>query len=250
MTILADNPVALATGGVLYELTTPAAPVISAVADNGDQDGITVSVTGTGTIQLYYRVKYTTAWTAGQSRSGSGDIAQTGLTAGKWYELYATDTVAGIESPPSGISTIKVVDSDDTTIETALFAIITGDATIESLIASRVYPNVVPQGAAMPAITYQQISGPRDHVMDGPSGLVGARFQLNCWSGDYAQARQLAEAVRKELNGYSGTVNTRQISAILLEDEGDMPQVRPGTDELMRYGKRMDFIIWFKEPTS
>lgn len=250
MTILSKNVIALITGGVFYGLTTPAAPTISAVVDNGDQDSITVTVTGSGTIQLYYRIKYTTTWTAGQNRSGAGNIVQTGLTAGSWYELYITDTIAGIESPPSKIRVIRVVDSDDTTIETALFSILIGDATINSLIATRVYPNIVPQNAPMPAITYQQISGPRDHVMAGPTGLVGARYQINCWASSYAGAKELAEAVRKELDGYSGTVNTRVIEVIILEDEGDMPEVTPGADALKRFGKRLDFIVWFKEPTS
>lgn len=225
----------------------PAAPTISAVVDNGDESGITVTVGGSGTIQLYYRLKSATTWTAGQSRSGTGDIIQSGLTAGSWYDLYITDTVNGIQSPPSKISTVRVLDGDDTTIETALYAIIIGDATVYSLIETRVYPNIIPQGADMPAVTYQQISGVRDHAFSGPNGLVSARFQINCWSDSYSEARQLSEAVRKLLDGYSGTVNTREIQSIMLENEGDMPQISAGKDVLRRFGKRLDFIVWFKE---
>lgn len=134
-----------------------------------------------------------------------------------------------------------------TTIETAIYSILVQDATINGLVSTRIYPNLIPQGKAMPAITYQQISGVRDAVMDGPTGLVAARFQINCWAKKYNDAKELTEAVRKELDGYSGTVNSRKIEVIMLEDEGDMPQILPGTDVLKRHGKRLDFIVWFKE---
>ncbi len=250
MTITGGNTLGLATRGVHFSVSIPSTPTIVTIVDNVDQDSITVSVTGSGTIQLYYRVKYTTAWTAGQSRSGSGDIIQTGLTAGSWYEIYATATVEGNTSAPSTLSIIRLSDSDDTTIETALFAILHSDATIEGIVSDRIFPNIVQQGEAMPAITYQQISGPRDQTMDGPSGLVQTRFQINCLAEKYIDARTLAEAVRKELDGYHGTVNTVVIQIIMLADEADLPQVKPGTDRLKRYGKRLDFIIWFNEPTS
>ncbi len=104
------NPVAVASHGLF--ITAVAAPSITTVVDNGDQDAITVTVSGVGTIQLYYRIKYTTTWTTGLSRSGSGNIVQTGLTAGKVYELYITDTVDNIESPPGSVKNILIADVD------------------------------------------------------------------------------------------------------------------------------------------
>jgi hypothetical protein len=229
----------------------PAAPTIGTVIDNGDEDSITVPVVGIGTIQLYYRIKYVSNWTTGLTRSGTGNIVQTGLTAGKWYELYVTDTIDGMASPPSKTAIIKTVDTDDdTTIETALFSILIADDTVGLSVTNRIYPNIVPQKAAMPAITYQQISGPRQHVMTDDSGLVQASYQINCWSKTYVGARELSEAVRKVLDGYNGTVNTRVIHAILLDDEGDMPQMQAESDVLLRYGKRLDFTIWYIEATT
>ena len=99
----------------------------------------------------------------------------------------------------------------------------------------------------MPAIAYQQISGPRDHVMDGVSGLVNSRYQFNCWAESYAGAKNLSEAVRIELDSYSGTVNSREIEVIHLDNEGDMPMVVDDIEKLNRYGKRLDFIVWYKE---
>lgn len=228
----------------------PAAPSIVSVVDNGDQASITVTVSGNGTIQLYYRRRNTTAWTAGQSRSGAGQIVQGGLIAGAWYDLYITDTVDGIESPPSAISIIRVIDSSDTSIESAIKAILTGDVTVAAIVDDRVYPNIIPQNEISPSLTYQQISGPRDHTMDGPSGLVDARYQINCFTPVYSETDTLAESVRLAMDGFSATVNTVQIDSIELLNENDLPEVDEESDAITMFGKRMDFMIRFVEVTG
>lgn len=225
-------------------------PTITSVADNGDQDSITVTVVGTGTIQLYYRVKYTEAWTTGSTREGSGTITQAGLTANTWYEIFVTDTVGNFVSPPSTIARIRLAGDSDTTIETVIYSLLVGDATIESLVGTRVYPNRIKQGALMPAITYEQSDGPRQHVMTDTLGLAVSTYRLTCWAKTYGETRVLAEAVRIELNEYAGTVNTREIKTILIEDEGDIPQTSIDVEGLRRFGKFLDFTIWYMEATS
>ena len=87
----------------------PDAPTISSVVDNGDQDSITVTVAGaTGTVNLYYRIYGASTWTTGETRNGNGDIVQTGLVAGNRYEVYVTQTVDEMESPPSQIHGVYI----------------------------------------------------------------------------------------------------------------------------------------------
>lgn len=135
----------------------------------------------------------------------------------------------------------------DTTIETALFTILTGDATVTGLVGKSVYPNLVPQGAQMPAITYQQITSLREHVMTDTLGIVASWYQINCWAESYSEARELSEAVRIALADYSGTVSSRDIKAILLENEGDMPMTTGDVEGRRRYGKNLDFVVWHDE---
>ena len=132
-------------------------------------------------------------------------------------------------------------------IEQALYTLMSNDSTLGGYVSTRIYPSIVPQGAAMPAITYQQISGMRDDVMTGPTGLVESRFQINCWAETYKETRILSNAVENVFDGFDGTANNVVIQCIHLVDEGDMPQISPGADVLKRYGKRLDFIVWFKE---
>jgi hypothetical protein len=56
-----------------------------------------------------------------------------------------------------------------------------------------------------------------------------------------------AEAVRKALSGFEGTVGQTRIQGVLMEDEGDIPEFKDGYDKLRRMGKRQDFNIYFEE---
>ncbi len=134
-----------------------------------------------------------------------------------------------------------------TTIEAILNSLLKEDINIAAIVSTRVYPNIILQGAAMPALTYQQISGLRDEVMDSPTGLVNSRFQINCWSDTYSETRDLANAVRIRFDGLSGIFNGLKIAAILAIDESEIPQFPAGEDVIKRYGKRIDYNIWFEE---
>ncbi|MBN1807185.1 MAG: DUF3168 domain-containing protein [Sedimentisphaerales bacterium] len=135
-------------------------------------------------------------------------------------------------------------------IEKALHYILVNNSAVTALVGSGIYPNKIPQGAAVPAITYQQISGVRFHDMLEAAGMVKARYQFNCWAAGYAKTREIAEAVRLALDNYSGTASQTVIDVIHLDNEGDMPEMTAGADELGRYGKYLDFIVWFKEPVT
>ena len=131
--------------------------------------------------------------------------------------------------------------------EEILYYLLANEEDVTDLTGLRIYPNLLPQGCTMPAITYQQISGGRDYVMGGVTGVAEPTYQVTCWAATYAGARELAQEVRGLLNTYSGTVSKTVVQLILLYDEGDIPQFPPETKELVKYGKRLDFQIWFEE---
>lgn len=132
-------------------------------------------------------------------------------------------------------------------IEKALCTILNGAQAVTDIIGTSIYPLVMSADVVLPAIVYQQISGQRDQVMAGPSGLASPRFQITCWADTYKKADELADAVRQTLDGYSGIVESVVIQAIHLLDEADMPGIRPDNKAQSRYGKRLDFQIWHKE---
>jgi hypothetical protein len=132
-------------------------------------------------------------------------------------------------------------------IGSAIYSILANDAGVAALVSTRIYPTFVPQGASMPAITYQRIVAVRDHVLDGTTEMVAATYQINCWAETYAETRALSDAVRAALDDYEGTVNSVVIQNIHLTDEDDLSDRLPGDDVLNRHAKRLDFEVWFNE---
>jgi len=225
---------------------TQPVPVISSVTDNND-GSITLAVTGDDTIQLYYRLLGASAWTTGESRSGDGDIVHTGLTLNKWYELYCVSVGDYHTSAPTAIEKIFIDNGEYNDIETAIYSVLTGDDSVNALVAARVYPQVMDEGAVLPAIVYHHLNTGREWVLDGPVNLTEPRFQVNCFAATYYQARDLANKVRLVLNGYSGTANGVKIWGIEIENEGDLLFESASATGLRRYGKRVDIRIHFRE---
>lgn len=136
-------------------------------------------------------------------------------------------------------------------IEKAIVYLLSNDAGVNALVGSRIFPVFVPAKQPLPAITYQQISGPRDNIMSGASGLVSTRFQINCWAKKYQGAAELADVVREALSpkddGYPKTVAEVRVEAVMLFNENDVPALYGDNEEMNGFGKMLDFNIWFQE---
>ena len=129
-------------------------------------------------------------------------------------------------------------------IETVLMGILKNDAAITAIAAGRVYPVILPQGAVMPALVYQQISSSEPYTCSGPVGLIDIRFQITCWAASHNQVVNLAAAVKNALSFYRST--TEGIEGTRIESIGDISYI--GSAEAQsRYGKYVDVTISYKE---
>ena len=122
-------------------------------------------------------------------------------------------------------------------IEQTLVAYLVTVPALTALVSSRVYPLVLPQNAALPAIAYQRISGPREHSHSGPSGLAHPRIQLACWAATYAEAKAVAAALRQGIDG-----NRTFCQACFVES--DIDDYEPET-KLWRV--IVDAVVWHSE---
>lgn len=103
-------------------------------------------------------------------------------------------------------------------IETAIRSILLADATVSSLVGTRVYSGVPPQRPTAPYVTLTKVDKLSDVIMDGTVGPNRVRVQVDCWAqaGDGTagvdNVRALAEAVngsddqsvRGPLHAFSG----------------------------------------------
>ena len=126
-------------------------------------------------------------------------------------------------------------------IETAIRSILINDATVKA-ITTRCYPVALPQSPTYPLILYTKITGMRDHHLQGPSGHAHPRLQIESWSKSYSEAKTLAAAIRKALDGYSGTASGTVIRSCLIESERDIFE-----SEIEVYRIVQDWFTWHEE---
>ena len=130
-------------------------------------------------------------------------------------------------------------------IEEALVSKVLANATVAATVGTRAYPLVVPEGATLPAIVYQRISGVREHTHDQVGDLARPRFQFGSMALSYAAAKGLANAIRAALDNFAGTHLGVRIDAIQVQNEIDV--YNESTDEASTFITWLDFIVWHHE---
>ena len=106
----------------------------------------------------------------------------------------------------------------------------------------KVYPFIVPQGAAIPAVTYQTVGDPSTIDSSGPTDLVKGRFQFTTVANSYAEARNLAAEIKTALDGYNDTMGSTEISLAYKDSHNEDHE-----ESTNRFTVSQDFIIFFKE---
>jgi hypothetical protein len=124
-----------------------------------------------------------------------------------------------------------------------IYALLTNTPAISAQVGTRIYPLVVPEDVQKPALAYQVISESRDYLMSGQDAVTESRVQITIVAESVSQMDTVAEALRSELSGYSGMVQSEKVYLITLENEYD-GAVADG--ESLRV-LRQDYTIRWKE---
>ena len=122
------------------------------------------------------------------------------------------------------------------TFEAALKTHLQTDASISALVADRIHPMLLPQGSALPAMTYQEVADEPQTDLSGTDGdMVRYRTQIICWAASYTAAKALAELVRARLQTAAST-----FKAVPLPSGQDVYE-----DSTKRFGFYRDFSFWY-----
>lgn len=101
-------------------------------------------------------------------------------------------------------------------------------------VCPRVYPDVAPQGAAVPYITFQHIGGqPMRYLNNAAANQRHSMLQINTWAATRAEALSLCRAIEEALCAASA-FTARPDSEPIDDVDGD-------TD---RRGCMQDFSVW------
>jgi hypothetical protein len=131
-------------------------------------------------------------------------------------------------------------------IEFSLITFLAGDPGISAIAGSRIYPDVIPDGPrSFPAIAIQTVSDVPVNSMAGECGLTYVRVQVSSWARTRLIARNLDEAVRHALSGYSGGAGSDVIQGSLVANRRDTVEPDPENGMARLYGCQRDFLIGF-----
>lgn len=91
-------------------------------------------------------------------------------------------------------------------IREALRAWLLADSGVSALVGgNRIHSVRLPQGQRTASIVYNRISESGDYHMQGPSGLIRTRFQIDCWAPRQDEVVNLADRVKDRLDALRGT---------------------------------------------
>lgn len=98
----------------------------------------------------------------------------------------------------------------------------------------------LPQGTALPFVTLYRVSGFDDITLDGRSGWISGRVQVDCYGKDYPQAIGVSRAITAALSGYrDGLIWHAALDAIR-----DRPE-EAGGEVIQRVS--LDFAVLYRE---
>jgi len=92
----------------------------------------------------------------------------------------------------------------------------------------RVRPMRLPQGSALPAIVYSEVSPGIEYTQGGESSLREPRYQLDCWGADELTAKTLAAEVMLAISNYNGLMGGETVYAAFIEGKKDDPDPDTG----------------------
>ena len=112
--------------------------------------------------------------------------------------------------------------------EATLYTLLSG------LVAGRVFPDVAPEGAALPRGVFQQVGGQAMTYLEGAlPDKENARMQVVCWAAARLAAINLAKQVEAAIVAAT-TIQATPLGARVSDYEADT----------QLYGARQDFSIW------
>ena len=100
-----------------------------------------------------------------------------------------------------------------TAIKKGLIDYLLGQTPVTDLVSTRIRPGVIEQGLARPHLRVDQTGGEVQYVMSGNSGLAETFLDIICEADSEQAACELAETVRLEVDGFSGSWGSETIKS-------------------------------------
>ena len=131
--------------------------------------------------------------------------------------------------------------------EAVLRTALVGTTAVTSLVSSRIYPVLAPASAALPFVTWRRSGIEREQTLGGPMGMPRVSVEYSIYGTTYEEARQVADSMRRVLDGYGGTSDNTEVKQTSLEDESDDFVQLAGADLPPVYQVTQRYDVWWSE---
>lgn len=105
--------------------------------------------------------------------------------------------------------------------ESALRIALLTDPAVALALGTKVYPLLAPKTVSLPLVTYRRSNITREHTLSSPMGTPTVSVEVSCYAATYEDAREVADVVRRRLDGYGATVDNVEVKNVSLESEAD-----------------------------
>ena len=104
-------------------------------------------------------------------------------------------------------------------IEDVIYSLLTDDAAVSALVSDRVYPSLAIKDVVYPYIVFEQVGNDPTDDKDGVSSLDTLSYDIEIYTQTPEKMNDLGVKVRKVLDRYAGTVNTKVIQSVKYNTE-------------------------------
>ncbi|TKS58777.1 MAG: hypothetical protein EWM72_02777 [Nitrospira sp.] len=106
-------------------------------------------------------------------------------------------------------------------LEEGFYSCLSTAPTVAALIGTRLYPVFLPQGVAVPAVTYRRARSDVTQTLE-EEGLRSATMEVIVWDDDYVRAKRAAQTIHDVLVAVTATLGGLPIHGITRENEEDV----------------------------
>lgn len=131
--------------------------------------------------------------------------------------------------------------------EMVLHNAITSDASVTSHVGYRVYPHLAPAVDSLPFISWRRLSIRREQTLSDPMGVPFLQVEYLIFAESYLESRQIADAVRAVLDGFSGSFDNTTVRQTALDAEEDQVVSLDGSEVPNAYAVSQTYEILWQE---
>jgi hypothetical protein len=113
---------------------------------------------------------------------------------------------------------------------------------IAPVIGDRIHPQAASAESPRPLLVYRRVGREPFRTLDGPAKPTLVRMQFDCWGGPLATSRDIADRLRRTLDGFAGTMGTTTVHNAAVDNDVDERD-----DAWDEYRTTLDVVLFIDE---